>query len=572
MRFAKRPGSPFSLTLRKHPPFYQEARVRLSPRSKLTAFIAAAMMATVAAGSPTPAGPRTGAPEPAVAEAPVWGECPPAEPGVSRDPRQRCGTLRVPLDYRAPRGRSIEIAISRIGTARPGPRRGILLSNPGGPGRSGLDMPSRLAARLPAEVLERYDLIGFDPRGVGNSTPVTCGLDPARLTTLLMPYPAPDGGIERNLAFARETAAACAEHSGDLLPFITTANTARDMDRIRAALGERKLSYFGISYGTYLGTVYISLFPGRGDRIVLDSAVDPGLVWRDMWRTWNEAVATRLPDFLRFAAEQDSVYHLGATPEEVRRTYDRLTKALDERPLPNPDGPEVDGNMLREVTRGLLNHDGSFPHLAVGWQGLADSLSEPAADTRDTDVLARLNELLSAGGAFGTGGAVAAGVPADNVSAALYAVICDDVAWPRDVASYARQVAADQKAWPVTGGMPSNLWPCAAWPTPPVEPPVKVTGHGPRNVLILQNTRDPATSLASARGLRATLDRRAAMVTVDQGGHGAAGLGGCADEAMNTFLATGALPERDRLCPAPSPASTTAHSPVLPSVISAGPM
>jgi hypothetical protein len=150
----------------------------------------------------------------------------------------------------------------------------------------------------------------------------------------------------------------------------------------------------------------------------------------------------------------------------------------------------------------------------------------------------------------------------------MYAVVCGDVAWPRDVALYARQVAADQRAWPATAGMPSNLWPCVAWPTRPVEPPVKVTGHGPRNVLILQNTRDPATPLVSARGLRAVLDRRAAMITVDQGGHGVVGLGSCADEAMNTFLATGALPERDRFCPAPSPADATAHSPVLPSSVS----
>lgn len=156
--------------------------------------------------------------------------------------------------------------------------------------------------------------------------------------------------------------------------------------------------------------------------------------------------------------------------------------------------------------------------------------------------------------------------------AALCAVVCDDVAWPRDVALYARQVAADQRAWPATAGMPSNLWSCVAWPTRPMEPPVTVTGHGPRNVLILQNTRDPATPLVSARGLRATLDRRAAMITVDQGGHGVVGPGSCADEAMNTLLATGALPGRDRFCPAPSPADSAARSPVLPAGISAGPL
>ncbi|MEU8383921.1 alpha/beta hydrolase [Streptosporangium sp. NPDC048865] len=541
--------------------------MRLSLRSSLAVFVAAATAATLAAGVPTRVEARVGTPEPVVAgtggAAPVWGECPPAESGVSRDPRQRCATLRVPLDYRAPRGRSIEIAISRIGTARPGARRGILLSNPGGPGGRGLDLPSRLAVVLPPEVLDRYDLIGFDPRGIGHSTPVTCGIDTVKQFTLLLPYPAPDGGIERNLAFARDTAAACAERSGDLLPFVTTANTARDMDRIRAALGEPKLSYFGLSYGTYLGAVYISLFPGRADRIVMDSAADPGRVWRDMWRTWNEAVAERLPDLLTFAAERDAVYHLGATPEEVRRTFDRLAAALDRRSLPGPDGLVLDGNALREITRAGLYHSGDFPFIAEFWQELATVVP---GSTVDTAVLARLGRLSPVGGT-GT-----AQIPADNQVAALYAVICDDAAWPRSVALHARQVAADRRAWPVTAGMPSNLWPCAAWHTRPVEPPVTVTDHGPRNVLILQNTRDPSTSLVSARGLRAVLGRRAVMITVDQGGHGVVGLGSCADQAMVTFLADGVLPGRDRLCPAPSPAGVGARSTLSPYIPSVGPM
>ncbi|GIH94570.1 alpha/beta hydrolase [Planobispora siamensis] len=562
--------------------------------------LAAVTVAAMTAGAPTPAGARTGTPEPAATgagrAAPVWGECPPGESGIPRDPRQQCATLRVPLDYRAPRGRSIEIAISRIGTAQPGSRRGILLSNPGGPGDGGLDLPSRLAVVLPRQVLDQYDLIGFDPRGVGHSTPVTCGLDLVRHFTLRLPYPAPDGGIERNIAFARDTAAACAEHSGDLLPFITTANTARDMDRIRAALGEPELSYFGLSYGTYLGAVYISMFPGRADRIVLDSAVDPNLVWRDMLRTWNEAVAVRLPDFLAFAAERDAVYHLGTTPQEVGRTFDRLIAALDRQPLPIPDGPLIDGNALREITRSGLYFDGYFPLVAETWQELAATVPGSAVDsatvdsatvdsaTVDNAILARLDRLDrldrlgSAGGAGGAGGTGDGGgtgtseVPADNRTAALYAVLCDDVAWPRGVAVYARQVAADRRAWPATAGMPSNLWPCAAWPTRPVEPPVKVTGHGPRNVLILQNTRDPSTSLVSARGLRAALGRRAVMITVDQGGHGVVGLGSCADEAMSSFLATGTLPARDRFCPAPSPADAVARSTTSPYIPSTGPL
>lgn len=539
----------------------------------MTLLLAAATTATAVA-APTSAEVRNGTPKPgATAEAGktalTWGECPPPAHDLPRDPRQRCATLRVPLDYRAPRGRSIEITISRIGTARPGSRRGILLSNPGGPGESGLDLPSRLAAVLPREVLDRYDLIGFDPRGVGHSTPITCGLDLVRDFTLRLPYPAPDGDIERNVAFARNTAAACAEHSGDLLPFITTANTARDMDRIRAALGEPKLSYFGISYGTYLGAVYISMFPKRADRIVLDSAIDPNLAWRGLWRSWSQAVALRIPDLFAFVAERDAVYRLGATPDEVRRTYNRLIAVFDRRPLAIPGSPVLDGNALREITRRGLYLDGLFPVIAELWQELAAVSASPtvAATTANPGVLARLDRL----GAVGKAGAGArtAEIPADNGTAAMYALFCGDVASPRDVALYRKQVAADRKAWPATAGMPSNIWPCAAWRAP-VEPPAPVTGHGPRNVLILQNSRDPSTSLANARGLRAALGRRAVLITVDQGGHGVFGLGSCADPAMVSFLATGALPAKDRVCPAPPVAF--ARSAAVPFTHSGGPL
>ncbi len=555
--------------------------MRLNLRASLASLIAATALAAVAAVLPTPADARTGTPEPRASKAGGaalnWGECPPTRSNIPRDPRQRCATLRVPLDYRAPRGRSIEIEISRIGTSRPGARRGILMVNPGGPGDSGLDLPSGLAAALPREVLDTYDLIGFDPRGAGHSAPVTCGLDIVKQFTLLLPYPAPDGGIERNIAFARDTAAACARHSGDLLPFITTANTARDMDRIRAALGEPKLSYFGISYGTYLGAVYISMFPGRADRVVLDSAVDPKLPWRNMLRTWNQAVASRLPDLFAFAAERDATYHLGATPKEVGRTHDRLIAALDRQPLPTPEGLLLDGNALREIIRKGLYYDGYFPAMAELWQGLAAVLDSTAntanvgTATLDGAILTRLQRLNLLGEASG-GAAGTAGVPADNNWAALYAVFCADVAWPRNAASYTRQVAADRREWPVTAGMPANIGPCAAWHTRPVEPLVTVTDRGPRNVLILQNTRDPSTSPLTARGMRAALGKRAVMITVDQGGHGVIGLSRCADTAMFSFLATGALPKRDRFCPAASPADALARSTPLPYLRSTGPL
>jgi pimeloyl-ACP methyl ester carboxylesterase len=508
-----------------------------------TAVAAAIALVPVTAGSSAAAtAPRTGTL--------VWGPCPPAPPDVPRDPRQECATLRVPLDYRHPSGRTIDIAISRIRTATPEQRRGILTFNPGGPGGPGLDLPSIFTLIAPPDVVNRYDLIGFDPRGIGQSTPITCGLGAAPNPTLLLPYPSPDGRIARNVAFARDTAAGCAAGSGDLLRHITTANTARDMDRIRAALGERKLSYYGISYGTYLGAVYTSLFPHRSDRIVLDSAIDPTLVWRDMWRTWGAAVALRFRDFLTFAAANDARYGLGATPADVAATFDRIVARLDREPIIDPSLPyPIDGNLVREGTRGSLYFDEFLPLLAADLQLIKTIIDGSATDAATL-----------AGGLLRRSAAAAVDVPVDNQFSALYAVVCGDAPWPRSIARHARDVAIDRRVHPRTAGMPANVWPCAFWPGR-VEPPVRVTDHGPRNVLIVQNTRDPATPLVTALGLRRALGSRAAMVTVDQGGHGTYGLGSCADAITDAFLANGELPRRDRFCvgrPLPSGASLAA--------------
>jgi pimeloyl-ACP methyl ester carboxylesterase len=472
---------------------------------------------------------------------PRWGICPPPAPGsFPRDPRTECAALAVPLDYRKPHGRQITVTISRIRTAQPGLRRGILLSNPGGPGGPGLDLPGYLASALPAEVLARYDLIGFDPRGVGNSTPITCGIAADTPVDLILPYPAPDGSIDRNVAFARSTARSCAARSGDLLPYITTANTARDMDRIRAALGERKMSYLGYSYGTYLGAVYTSLFPQRSDRIILDSAVDPKLVWYGVWSQFSTAVALRLPDFAAWAAERDDVYGLGATPQAVTRTYFTTAAKLDRDPVVLPD-LVINGNVFRELTRSALYDDRNFPVLAQNWQALS-AATAPAA--------------------------LAAALPPDNSVAVLWAIACDDVAWPRDMSMYARNSATDRRRFPITAGMPPNVWPCASWPYRPIEHPVAVTGNGPRNVLVMQNLRDPATGWQSGYGLRKALAGRAAMVTQDAGGHGVYAIrsGPCASGIATTFLVTGVLPGDDRFCPGPSPddVSLTATAPTVP--------
>ena len=299
----------------------------------------------------------------------AWGPCPAPAPGTPRDPRLTCAKVKVPLDYGHPDGTSIEVAVSRLASTDTTKRHGVLLLNPGGPALAGLDTPSAMAPTLPKSVLDGYDLIGFDPRGVGTSTPQSCGLQNPSVAGLF-PYPAADGSIDSNVQAARATAQQCAAKAGDNLRYFTTANTARDLDRVREALGEAKISYWGQSYGTYLGTVYSSLYPDRTDRMILEGNVDPTHVWAGEAESWGKGMAERFPDAAAVAAGQNATLGLGATPGEVTRTYLALADRLDRRPAPVPGTPQaLTGAMLRGVTYALLIHNDTLPVLAPGLEG-----------------------------------------------------------------------------------------------------------------------------------------------------------------------------------------------------------
>jgi pimeloyl-ACP methyl ester carboxylesterase len=458
----------------------------------------------------------------------------------------RCTTLRVPLNYRAPDGQKIDIVVSSMRTAKPGKRRGVLIINPGGPGDISLEALVLFAPLLPADVLDRYDLVGFDPRGVGNSVPISCGFRTDVPPEVYQGYPEPDGSIDRNIAAAREIAAGCATHVGALLPHITTANTARDMDRIRAALGEPRISYLGYSYGTYLGAVYRSLFPQRADRFVLDSAIDPTRYGYAQRRLTGLGVELRLPEFTGWAAARDARYQLGTTPAAVRRTFDELTARLDTNPATLPDGTVVSGNALRGFTHFRLYRDSNFPTLAETWQFLAAVTGAAAgAVAGGAPAPAALSHRPVAGRA-----AAATEIPLDNQDSVIAAILCNDGTWPRDIDTYRRNVSLDRRLFPATAGQPANIGPCGFWPYQP-DPAVSVTAGGRRNVLIVQNLRDPGTPWVGALGLWRALGSAATLLTVDQGGHGAYLLTGsrCANDTTSAFLAHGTLPETPRVCP-----------------------
>jgi pimeloyl-ACP methyl ester carboxylesterase len=342
------------------------------------------------------------------------------------------------------------------------------------------------------------------------------------------------------VALAKADAKQCADTVGTTLRYHTTADTARDMDRIRQALGEQKISYWGQSYGTYLGAVYASLFAERTDRMLLEGNVDPSSVWYDGFaRYWGEGMASRFPDAASHAAANDDTLHLGTTAEEVTAAYLELASRLDATPASMPGtSAQLSGGLFRTLTYTLLQMDEQIPLLVQFWRAVAH-LTDGTPTAEDA---ALLQQFLAQGPAR-------AGVPDDNQTAVFLALICGDASWPTDIEFYRKNTAADRAAHPLTAGMPSNIWPCAFWKTQPREAPVEVTRQGAHNILLLQNRRDNATPWESGLGMREALGERATFVGVDAGGHYVYGQGSsCADSVSNTFLVTGRLPQGDVSC------------------------
>ncbi|WP_458087555.1 alpha/beta hydrolase [Streptomyces malaysiensis] len=497
----------------------------MRPTTGRTAALALATAATASLLGVASADATPGPPADPTATALDWGPC----PGTGLDPRQECAAVKVPQDYRDPGGKRISLAVSRIPSERPRARRGTLLLIPGGPGSPGLDRPTTLGKRLPKPVRDAYDIVSFDPRGMGRSTHTGCDLDAADLSLLASrPWPAPGGDITTNIATGRRMADTCARNGGELLRTISTVNEARDIDSVRRALGERKLSAWGVSYGTYVGSVYAQLFPEHTDRWVLDSNDDPDpeRVERGWLANYAVGVEDTFPDFAAWASDPDSPVRLARTPDGVRARVLDLAARLDAKPLPWPGAnpPELNGNALRQsVLNALYSRD-------------------------DFEGLARLIVDADAGRAPGE----APSEPPQDAMAVSLATICNDVEWPTSLPDYARDVAASRKSHPLTAGMPVNVTPCSFWHDKPRDKPVRITDQGPSNVLLVQNKRDVATPYSGALNLRRAYGDRARMVSVDAMGHGAAYVendgSACADRKVTDFLLTGERPERDVLC------------------------
>ncbi|AEW97356.1 MULTISPECIES: alpha/beta hydrolase [Streptomycetaceae] len=468
---------------------------------------------------------------PASATALSWQPC--AQPGGPD--AQQCADLSVPVDHRNPHGARLTLRVSRLVGDGPAARRGTLLVVPGGPGGSGVESLAHNGPKLREALHGAYDLVSFDPRGTGASTAAGCGLSAADRDVMnLRDWPGPGGDIRDSVARSRRIADACARNGGAVVRGYSTANEVRDIELLRQALGTAKLSMYGVSYGTYVTAVYAQEHPGRTDRVVLDSTDDPdparvGRAW-----TANTAAAAdeRFPDFARWAADpardRDGL-RLARHAADVRPQVLALADRLDRTPRATTTAHRpFTGNVLRQAVQQALFSDVNFPWLARLVKSVEDPRTTPALPAGYTTPMP------------------------DRDASVFTATLCNDVRWPRDVRGYARAVAADRVRHPLTAGQPANITPCAFWHTAPADEPVRITSHGPSDILMLQNLRDPATPYFGALRMRAALGDRARLVTVDRGGHGSylANGNACGDRAVTEFLLTGHRPAADTRCPA----------------------
>lgn len=457
-----------------------------------------------------------------------FGSCPDAE-GLPSP--VECGSVSVPMDYARPDGEQIRLTVSRgHATGGRSARQGALVFNPGGPGGSGMIFP--LLAGIPQwhRLAESYDFIGYAPRGVGRSAPLSCA-DPASFDRAPSDSPEhPTAAYKKHrLEKARAYAQGCARRTGNDLQFFNSRNNARDLDVLRAALGERQLNFIGASYGTYFGAVYATLFPGHVRRMVFDSVVnpDPHKVWYQNNLDQSAAFERRWNDWRRWAAKHDDVYHLGRTAQQVLASYERAGRRLGHRAAGGKVGPaQLQGVLLRAG------------YSDSGWVPAARAL---AAYLRGDD-----KPLLAIASSDPSGAPAA-----ENGNAVYTAVECNDAPWPRSWRVWDRDNSRLAQRAPFETW--SNAWmnlPCAFWQAPRQRPlEVRVDRRALPPTLLLAAERDAATPYQGALELHRRLPGSALVTERGAGTHGiGGGPNACVNRYFEAYLLTGAVPDGRASC------------------------
>jgi pimeloyl-ACP methyl ester carboxylesterase len=437
----------------------------------------------------------------------------------------QCGSLVVPLDYATPDGPTIPIAVERHLAEVPSQRIGSLVIDPGGPGVSGLDDMANELSVLTPQLLGDFDIVTFDPRGVERSDPVTCGETPgAPPATLPDPVPATPAQQRTTLNGYTQYAAACEKASAVVLPHVGTVDVARDMDRLRIALGDSALTYMGQSYGTLLGLTYASLFPTHIRAMVLDSVIDPALTFNQMTLGQAEGFEGVLESFFSWCADHNSCPWRPAGDPTASLLAQLAAAAAS--PVPAGNGRVAGAGELYDALLDGLYSQSEWPQLGAALAAEAGG--------QGAQVVA-MSDHYSANGST-------------NGSDAALAVDCLDHPVSHVLAAYSYLAAVFKASAPVFG--PLLAWgeaACAVWPAPPTRTVSPVAAVGAPPILVVGTTNDPATPYAWAVNVSHELSH-GVLLTRDGDDHVAYFYSACVRSDVQTYLVSGVTPSPGATC------------------------
>lgn len=441
-----------------------------------------------------------------------------------------CATLSVPIDYEEPDGATIELALLRVAAA--GDRQGSLVVNPGGPGGSGVDYAQQAGLVVSSDVSEQFDIVGFDPRGVARSAPIEC-FDDAQMDDYLGSDPSPDDAAEEAASeeLVRGFAAACEANAGELLGHVSTVEVARDMDVLRAALGEEQLDYLGASYGTFIGATYAELFPANVGRFVLDGAVDPTMSSLDMGLGQAAGFEQATREYVQSCVDSGDC-PLGDDVDSGMAGLRAFLDELDANPIP------LEGDAAGELTEGwgvlgiivAMYDEGA-------WSILTNALR--SAQEGDATMLMFLANIYA--------GRTADGTYASNSMQAITAVNCLDRAAEPDL-DQDEVLRQFEEVAPTFGKYLAGEGACAYWPETAQTVLDDYSAEGAAPIVVIGTTRDPATPYAWAESLADTL-ASGVLLTYDGDGHTAYGRSNdCIDDAVDAYLLEGTVPQDGLSC------------------------
>lgn len=492
--------------------------------------VIAAAMSLVLAGcstSPSPRPSESVAPElqSYYGQAVDWQPC---------DSTFECTSITAPLDWANPSASSIKLALIRHKST--GTAEGSLLVNPGGPGGSGVNFVRDSLDYAVSTNLERhYDIVGFDPRGVGASTSVKC-LDAAEMDTFLygiLPgVRGSDSWVAEATASQQSFADACGANSGDLLKFVDTQSAARDLDLIRAVLGDAKLNYLGYSYGTYLGASYAELYPAKVGRMVLDGVLDPAVSNTEVNIAQAQGFEKQLRAYLKDCLGTSLCPFAGQSVDQAMSTIRKVLDQLDANPIRSKDGRQLGADALLTAIVYPLYSPTSWQYLSTMFAALQQG---------DVSVAFQLADAYNGRNADGT--------YSDNSTEAFKAINCLDYSYDASPQAMAEQRAQLEAAAPVIGTyFAYGDIGCSVWPSQSTHQRGPVTAAGSNTIVVVGTTGDPATPYQWAVSLSKEL-QNATLITYDGNGHTAYNKSNaCVNDAVDAYFVDGTVPAAGLTC------------------------